>query len=939
MLRRCLTTVLSLMCVMCTFAYNIKGTVNDDMNQPLPGATIRLLAMADSAFVKGARTTEKGTFTITGVKKGKYIVEFSYIGYANKLQNVDIVKSNVDLPVVTMSESDISLQEVTVTGVKAEIKVKEDTVEYNADSYKTQPNSVVQDLLKRLPGVEVDSEGKITANGKEVKKILVDGKEFFSDDPQVASKNLPVTMVDKLQVVDRKSDLARITGVDDGEEETVINLTVKKGMKNGYFGNVELGYGTDERYKGMFNVNRFWNDNQITFLGNFNNVNESGFSEGGGGFRRFGGTNGINTSQAFGLNFNVGNKEIFRIGGELMYSHSDRFVTRQQERQYMFADSTSYSTIGRSSEDNGHNVRAGFRMQWNPDSFNTLEFRPNIRYNVNDGNSLDSTLVMAGDASRTKVSRSFNTSDSHGTSISFGADLIYNHRFRSHPGRSYSVQVNYDHSNRREKDNSYSYNMFYLFNDSIDLYDQYTNNRNWSDNASFRATWTEPLGDPKRGHFATLSYRMQYRWNNADKLVYDHPIVYPEFGDPWVDYDELLFNSELSNRFRNDYFNQDIRLGYKYVSKTANLDAGMSAVPTMSESTDLINSARNIPTRWVWNYAPYIRYRHRMSKTRSLNVHYNGRTSQPSMSQLQPVADMSDPLRVVIGNPNLDPTFSHSMNVRFQDFNMEAQRSIMVMGNFSLTQNSIVSKTTFDSSTGGQVTTYENVNGVWNGWLRTMFSTPFRNKNFQFNNHFMAGFNQSIGFNNGLRNRSQSFNLNESMGLSFRPDDIELELRPYYRLQSTHNSVQTSSNRLVHSYGGMFRSYYYTPIGLILESNLSYTATRGYSAGYDQNQWMWNASISYQTLKSKALTFSMNVYDILQQRSNISRNITANYIDDTRFNALTRYFMFSVSYKFTTFGKGKNPSPEEGPGFGPGSGHGPGRGGFGGPGGGPGRRF
>ena len=257
-------------------AFNITGTIVDEFDEPLIRATVRLLATSDSTAVKGVLTNDNGRFTLTDIKDGRYILEASYVGYNPIHRPVRVNGKNLAAGTIKMQENAIALKETTVVGIKTPVKVMEDTVEFNADSYKTQPNAVVEDLLKRLPGVEVDSEGKITHNGKEITKILVDGKEFFSDDPKVASKNLPVNMIEKLQVVDRKSDLARLTGVDDGEDETVINLTVKKGMQNGWFGTVEAGYGTDSRYKGSFNINHFWDGNQITFLGGLNNVNEIG---------------------------------------------------------------------------------------------------------------------------------------------------------------------------------------------------------------------------------------------------------------------------------------------------------------------------------------------------------------------------------------------------------------------------------------------------------------------------------------------------------------------------------------------------------------------------------------------------------------------------------------------------------------------------------------
>lgn len=917
-------------------AADIKGTIVDDLGDALPQASVRLLTAKDSTFVKGVKSNNNGRFTLRGVNAGKYVVEVTYVGLARNLTPVTVADKNVDLPKIEMTQSAIALKGVTVTGVKTQIKVKEDTVEFAADTYKTQPNAVVEDLLKRLPGVEVDADGKITANGKEVTKILIDGKEFFSDDPKVASKNLPVDMIDKLQVVDRKSDLARLTGVDDGEDETVINLTVKPGMKNGYFGTIEGGYGTMGRYMGTFNVNKFWNDNQVTLLGNLNNINELGFTDSNGNrFRRFGGNNGINVSQAFGVNFNVGRGEKFRVGGDVLYSHSDRNTIEQSERQYLFADSTSFSVTGKQARDRGHNVRGDFRIEWKPDSFNTLDFRPNFSWNYNKSESIDSTLISAGDPGRSRVSQSFNDQNSDGRSFEFGARLIYTHNFKQRRGRSFSVMLNYRHSNVRENDWSYARNRFYLLNDSLDIYDQYSDNHTWSDFFTGRLSWTEPLGNAARGNFLTFSYQMRYRWNNADKLTYDHPVIYPDplldpYGAPVVDYSQQIFNEDLSNRFRNDYFNQEFRIGYKHVSASHNVDVGLALQPSMSHSVNLINDSKSIPKQWVWNFAPFLRYRYKMGRQRSLMLNYNGRSSQPSMTQLQPVADKSDPMNIIEGNPKLDPTFTHYLRLRFQDFNMDHQRSIMAMMDAQMAQNSIVSKTTFNSTTGGRTTTYENVNGVWSARLMTMFSQPLRNKAFQVSAHMFAMYNHNVGFNNGERNASGMLMVNFSPGIAFRPDNLELELRPRYSLQNTRNSLRSVGNMTVHNYGGWFNAYYRTPIGVILATDLSYTATRGYAQGYDKNEWMWNASVSYEFLRDRSLTLSLKAYDLLQQQTNVNRSVTANYIDDTLYNNLTRYFMVTVSYRFNTFGKGKEPESRGGA-----WGHGPdGPGGPGGPGGG-----
>lgn len=929
---RTTAAVAALITAASVFAYNISGVVADPMNEPLSDATVRVLNAKDSAFVRGGVADINGAFTVANLNNGNYILETTYIGYNKGYRNFKINNSNVNLDTIRLDEGSVMLQEATVVGVKTPIKVMQDTIEFNADTYKTQPNAVVEDLLKRLPGVEVDSDGKITANGKEVTKILVDGKEFFADDPKVASKNLPVNMVDKLQVVDRKSDLARLTGVDDGEEETVINLTVKKGMKNGWFGTVEAGYGTDKRYQGTFNINRFWNDNQITFIGSANNTNELGFTDGNGSrFRRFGGDKGINNSQTFGVNFNVGNGEILRVGGDVMYSHTDRNTITRRDRQYLFPDSTSYERSGSDATDKGHNVRADFRVEWKPDSFNTIDFRPNISFNQNDSRSFETDTLFAGEPGMPRVNRSLTNSSSTGKSFEFGGRLIYNHNFKSHRGRSFSTMVNYRLSNVREESSSFSHNVFYRLkdifgNDSIDSYDQFTNNHTWTNNISARVSWTEPLGDVKNGRFLTFSYNFQYRWNNADKLV-DRRI--PDFLNGPDDLDNIAWGEwqyidSLSNRFRNDFMTQDIRVGFKQIRSNYNLDLGLSLVPSMSKSRNLINSAKNIPERWVWNFAPYMRFRYKFDKQSSLNIDYMGRSSQPSMTQLQPVADYTNPLNIVIGNPSLDPTFSHNIRVRFQKFNPNSQSSIMSMLDASVQQNSIISRTTYNSQTGGRVTTYENVNGVWSARAMNMYSLPFgSSKQWSFNNNVFVMYNQQIGYNNDMRNRSGSLMFAESPSLAFRPKNLELELRPNYRLQATFNSLNNVQTSTIHNFGGQFNATYYAPFGFVIASDLNFTASRGYSAGYNPDQWMWNASISYQFLAGQAATLQLKVYDLLQQKSNISRSVTANYIDDQEYNSLTRYFMMTFTYRFNTFGKGNQPESRTQRRFGPGGPGGP----------------
>lgn len=899
----------------------IRGVVRDAVdNEPLPRVSVRLLQAKDSAYVAGTTGDNQGLFVLNPVPHGKYIAQFTFLGYQTQCVNVTttIGRSRYNMGEILMSTGDVMLAEATVVGKAPEVVVKEDTVEFNADSYKTQPSAVVEDLLKRLPGVEVDETGKITANGKEVTKILLDGKEFFSDDPKVASKNIPVEMVQKLQVVDRKSDLARITGVDDGEEETVINLTIKPGMKQGWFGEIQGGYGyrlmnsdntSPHRYQGGAMVNYIKDDDQFTLILNSNNVNSMGFTDQGQGqFRRWGGNNGIATSHSLGLNFNVGKEEIFRVGGDVMYSYNDRYTEKRSDRQDFFTDSTSYSDARSVSNDIGQQINGRFRIQWNPDSLNTFEFRPRISVNFNDSRLLEESNAFAGDAARSQVNRNYNLNNSNGVSLRTSGELIYNRQLASKPGRSISVHGRYNFDNTNETGNSIDKTWYYLLQDSTFLM-QESDNHSWSNGYTARVTYTEPIGNPEKGMFLTFALRSQGNFRNADKYTYtaDDEGIYPTTPD-----------TAYSNSFRNMNITNSAQIGFRHVTRNLNYNVGLSFEPTTTSSQDLIKPQNNIETYTVYNWAPFMWLTYKVGKQTSLRVFYNGRTEQPTIAQMQPVPDISNPLNIVIGNPDLDPTFTHRLRVRFSDYDSESQRSIMAHLRANYTMNSIISATQYNSETGGRVTTYENVDGVWSVNGMFMITLPFRDKRWQFNNFTRLGVSSSVGKNNGELNRANQFTAGESLSLAFRSTYFDTELRGRYNLQYVRNTVQTGNNRTIHSYGGTYSFTVNLPFGLSLGSDISYTGNQGYSDGYNQDVWMLNAQLSYSFLSGKNATIMLKGVDLLNQSNNIQRTVTGNYLEDVEYNTLGRYCMLSFSYRFNTFGKDKpQMRGQHGHGFGP----------------------
>ena len=884
----------------------IKGVVKDNQNEPLIGATVKLLNAQDSSLVVGSMIDTEGAFSLSKIQKGKYLLTISMIGFEPIEQNI-LLQNNDDvynLGVMTPKESSIMLDETIVSGVKSAVIVKQDTIEYNAGSYRTQPNAVVEDLLKKLPGVEVDADGKITSGGKTISKILVDGKEFFADDPKMASKNLPSDMVDKIQIVDRKSDLARLTGVDDGEEETIINLTVKKGMQNGWFGTLQGGYGTNDRYTAGFNINHFIDGNQLTILGSANNINDMSFTDQGRNrFSRFGGQNGVTTAQSLGINFNVGKSEDLRFGGNVLYTHRIQDSKERSSTQYLFPDSTSYQDANKIAKDKGHNLRADFRLQWNIDKYNTIDFTPRFSFNNNMSNRVDSTMMRNGDKNR--VNHSENFEHNNGISYDVSGDLIYNHKFATRDGRSLSTQFKYQFSDTKEKGTSWNDIIYYLSQEDSELLVQYIDSHQWSNTLTGRLTWTEPLGNSLNGNFLNFAYKINYKWNNADRLTYDLP------SDAWTrDFLEKLketpsdgvLNEILSNSFRNEFLNQELQIGYKKIHKLYNLDAGILFSPSMIKSEDLINSDRNIEERWVWNVSPYMRFRYKFTDRMNLSSDYRARTSQPSIKQLQPVADLTNPLSIVIGNPDLKPTFTQNLSLRFSDFNADSQRSLMAMINGSYSLNSIISKTLFNPETGGQTTTYSNVDGVWSAMAMFMYNRPLAKSHWRMSAHVFSMYNSTVGYNNGEFNRSGTWMLRPNLGVTYSNDFCQVSLSPQYGLQMTHNSIANQNNRTIHSYGARADVAVYLPFGIDITTDLNFSGTSGYSQGYNSDQWLWNAQVSYSTLKDKSLTFALKVYDLLQEKKNISRNVTANFITDQEYNDLTRYFMFTITWKFNSFG-------------------------------------
>lgn len=892
----------------------VTGTVVEEgNNEPIEQATVRLLNVKDSAMVGGVASSRNGQFTLKGIKAGNYLLHISFVGFEPLYQPLRITgKTNpVNMGKLALSDGSIMLGEALVIGKAPEVVVRNDTVEYNADSYKTTEGAVLEDLLKKMPGVEVDSEGKITVNGKEIKKVLIDGKEFFSDDPKVASKNLPSKMIEKVQVLDRLSDMARMTGFDDGDEETVINLTVKPGMKQGWFGNAFAGYGSKDRYEGNAMINRFINNDQVTFMGGLNNTNNMGFSDiastmfsGMGGRRggRGGGAgNGITSSGNAGLNFSKEFNKKMTLGGNARYSHSDNDAeSRINRTNFLPNDSSTIYNEQNYNNTRSDNIGADFRMEWKPDTATQIIFQPSFTYSNSHNSEFGSFNTLTNQGDTVNIGESDYLSDGEGYNVN--ARLEFSRKLNNE-GRVFSGSLSGGVSDSYNKGMNYSNTEYFQGNDPNELIDQQFRYDNKGFNYRAYLSWVEPIG---RNNFIQATYSISQNKQEALKNSY----VKEEGSDQYN-----VLDTAYSKSYRNNFITQQASLAFKAVREKYDYTVGMNLAPSHSVSENFVgDSTLSSITRNVVNISPMVRFNYRFDKRTNLRINYRGRTSQPSMTQLQPVADISDPLNTITGNPDLKPTYSNNLSARYQKFVPEKQTAFMVMLNANYIVNDIVTKSVYVGGSGRKMTTYENVNGNYNGNFRILFNTPLKNKKFSINSMTMASYANTNGFINEEKNVNKNYTAMERAGIDFRSDYLDLGVNGNIRYTGTKNSLQGENDRNTFNYGVGGTTAIYLPFDFKIESDITWSANSGYASGYQQKEVLWNASASKSFLKGNQATLRFKIYDILQQRSNISQTVNANYTQFSEYNTLSSYFMVHFIYRFSIFKGGASASDVHAPG-------------------------
>lgn len=930
-------------------AAQLTGVVVDrESKQTLPYAGVELLVLADSSQVMGVTSDEDGQFLLEGVSKGSYWLRVSFMGYEDRYRKVTVAEDTVNLTVgrVALRIDNELLEGVAVLATATPLQVKEDTLVYNAASFRVMDGAVLEELVKKLPGAELTKDGKLVVNGKEVKKILVDGKEFFSDDPKVSLKNLPANMVEEVKAYDRKSESSKLTGVDDDEDEMVLDLSVKKGMKDGWVGNVYGGLGSDLRvddpdlrYEVGGNASKFTENSNFSVVASSNNTNKNGYDD---NSNNNASANGVNTASTVGATFAKEKNERFEYGGNVQYRHVKNDLDKSVYRETFRRNGTTYMEQDEISLKHTDNVSGSFRFKWDPDSMTNITFRPNISYSHNYGKTSDDATNY-NNLHRVSYSKS-SFRENEGDNVNLTGSLRFVRKLNE-KGRNFGLNFSAGYTHSPSDQSSLSRTDFSFYEDDYDLdesvdssmiTDRWTDKKNNNINYSAEVSYTEPLF-PK--HYLTFKYRFQHRGSDSYSYVYNEA-------------DQSAFIDSLSTSVENNYNTHRAEVGFQGRSTKMNYNVGFALQPQTSSTENLIGKNKGKDMKQtVLNFSPSLRYQYKFSKQKNLMLRYTGQSSAPSVEDLQEVIDESDPMNLRYGNPDLKPSYTNTISARFKKYNSAKQSSIMANVTFRNVVNAITNIILYDETTGAQEFHRANVNGNWNINGQFSNSTPFRkHRSFLFSSNTKVGYSKEVSFeDDGMEREMDMLDLYGKYQLGYRSDKFDTYLYVAGRCQSSTTMTEELESGLNFDLN--------LPWNMILSSDINYHYYYGYSDLFDNDELLWNASLAKNFLKNNAGSFKFKVFDILGQRSSLTRRISETSIVQTECNTLGNYFIVQFTYKFNTLGSKASKNEEDkdfegerrpqrggndrfggegAPGFKP---DGPRTGGFGGPQGGGGRNW
>ena len=888
--------------------FSIKGQVVDSTSNAMPSATVMLLNPSDSSLVNFALSNAQGFFEIKNVNRGSYDLKISFVGYATFIKRVE---ASGDSPTIETGQLQLQsqakqLDEMVIMGERVPVRIKGDTIEFNASSFKTRANANVEDLLKKLPGVEVESDGTIRAQGEEVRRVLVDGKEFFGRDPKLATRNLPADAIDKVQVFDKKSDQAEFTGIDDGQREKTVNLELKEDKRNGMFGNVTAGAGTEGRYQAKGSVNRFRKDQQLSFLGMGNNINEQGFSmgefmnftggsqqmmSGGGGAVRltfdgnntngvpmnFGGRqNGILTNYAGGVNFNRDLSKNTQLTSSYFYNHLNQDISKITNRINYRPDGSSFNFDQTSKQVSiSDNHRVNLTLDHKIDSANTLKFVNSFAYSDMEMNSGNIGITSEEGVDQNE---SIRNNYSAQTNANFNSSLLWRHRFNK-KGRTMSTNLTLGLSETNGEGSQDSENFVYGGTpEQIDI-DQINTQQNENQSYGASVSYTEPLGGRK---YLEANYSIRTNRNSVNREVYD------------VESGQEIYNSTLSSKYKSNYVYRRPGLNFKINRQKFSVTVGASYQTTFLTG-DLILQDTKIDRKFE-NILPSAHFNYDFSSFKHFRLDYETSMQEPSIQQLQPVVDISDPFNTSVGNPDLEPAYNHRLNLNYTTFDRARFINFFAFLTATYTANAIVNSQTIDDETFVRLTKPVNVddnlsvNGNFN------FGFPIKPLNSRFNIGPTFQYSNSESILDGITNTIKKKTMGGSVRYNYTYKeiliiDLSANLSHQQTLYDFNTPDQVFFNQTYSSEANLTFLKNYQLNGVF--DYLIYTSQ---TTDYHQAIPLLNLSISRFLLKNNAGELKIGVNNLLDESLGVTQTAADNYLQQETMNNLGRYYMVSFTY-------------------------------------------
>jgi hypothetical protein len=907
----------------------LTGSVSDkDDNSALSGVNIIITSFLDSTQTLGGITDNSGYFSIKVPPRGRYKVVFKFIGYDFYSTMFSATGEIVNLGKIQLSQNVNSLKTAVIEKKIDPIAQKNDTTEFNARAFKVNPDANAEDLIKKMPGITQEN-GTIKSQGEEVKKVLVDGREFFGDDAALALKSLPAEVIDKIQVFDRMSDQSRFTGFDDGNSQKTINILTKPGMSNGQFGKLYAGYGTDNTYESGLNLNYFKGSRRLSLIGMSNNVNQQNFSSqdllgvfgstgqrrggpGGGGGRPGGygggGSNadpssfligqqgGINKTTSTGINYSdVWGKKV-TMNASYFFNYADNIYKNDLNRQYFVGDGES-QIYNETTNNNTQNLnhRFTFRMEYTIDSSNSIIFNPKL--NLQNA-QLDNLLLGATTISGNPISDIFTKNNSENLALSGSSMLMWMHKMKK-LGRTISIQLNNDLSTANNDAFLKSTNT-YLTQTEILNQNATTNNNGLTNGINI--SYTEPLGKNTQ---LQLSYSPSINYNNSNKNTMNYDSSVAKYS---------ILDSLLSNEFDNQIITQRLGGHYRYRGDKYDFFFGLNFQHVQLKAKQNFPNQLEINKPFL-NLLPMGMFRYSFSSARNIRIFTRSFTQTPQLSQLQNVVNNSNPLLLSTGNPNLKQQTSYMLATRYSAANMAKSTSFFVYINATYGNNYIANSSLIAANDtllaneillqrGSQLSSYVNLDGYWNVRSFFTYALPLKKPKSNLNINWGATYNRTPGSINGRINLANTYNVNAGLvwGSNISKElDFTLSYTANYNF--VFNSILPEQNNNYLTQLSTLKINWLPWKGLVLTSDLTNSTYSGLTATFNQQIWLWNAGIGYKFLKNKTAEVRLIAFDILKQNRSINRTVYETYIEDTNTSVLQQYFMVTMIYNIRNFGK------------------------------------